>query len=164
MTVTLEPGEARSERPTRRLIVGEQTMVNSRERRRLIRPMCLERRLKPRIYDDFVAKVRGIDASQERFVEHTVVENLSASGLYMKLPRRVGLEARILIILHLLFPSVEPEIELLVAFRGVVIREEQQCGQMCGVAIRFTHYRFLSKESSESFFETLALNGDILPT
>lgn len=79
---------------------------------------CLERRLKPRIYDDFVAKVRGIDASQERFVEHTVVENLSASGLYMKLPRRVELEARILIILHLLFPSVEPQIELLVAFRG----------------------------------------------
>lgn len=122
-----------------------------------------DRRSKPRIYEDFVAKVRGVGATRQRFVEHTIVENLSSSGLYMRLGQDVVPESRLLIVLRLLFPNSEQDSVLLIAFSGVVLRSEPHPDDAFGVAIRFSRYRFLSTHRSEGFFEDLIFKIDALP-
>ncbi len=122
-----------------------------------------ERRSKPRIYEDFVAKVRGVGTTRRRFVEHTIVENLSSSGLYMRLGQDVKPESRLLIVLRLIFPNFGEESVLLIAFSGVVLRSEPHLDDAFGVAIKFSKYRFLSRHRSEGFFEDLFINVDTLP-
>ncbi|HKY05633.1 MAG TPA: hypothetical protein VJQ56_12125 [Blastocatellia bacterium] len=109
-----------------------------------------------------MAKVRGIGATRQRFVEHTIVENLSSSGLYMKLEQEVSPETRLLIVLQMLFPNAGQDIVLFIALSGVVLRSEPHPDDAFGVAIRFSKYRFLSRQRSEGFFENLIVNLDTI--
>src|SRR5689334_21059652 len=57
-----------------------------------------ERRCKPRIDGDFPATVRGVDSQGHSFEEHTRLLNISASGLYMQMPRPVREGATLFIV------------------------------------------------------------------
>jgi hypothetical protein len=95
-----------------------------------------------RIYEPFPVTIRSVDASGEAFESHTVLDNFSASGFYVRLKRRVRSGAKLFAIVHV--PMSPPEMPATrVAVRGEVLRVEPQPGGTWGVAVRFTRYRFL---------------------
>lgn len=102
----------------------------------------VNRRKKTRLSLPLPVTINGADASGKQFMLDTVLENISASGVYLRLSNRPeeGTTLRLLIRF-----SVSPDTSQAarVAAHGDVIRiEEQKCGSY-GVAIRFTNYRFL---------------------
>jgi hypothetical protein len=103
----------------------------------------LERRHKPRIIEPFFTRVRGIDASGEAFEANTLLDNISASGLYMRLGRQVNPEVRLFVVIH--FPTClsGEGVAGRAALLGIVLRSEPRSGGLWGLAIRFTRYRFL---------------------
>jgi len=103
----------------------------------------IERRHKPRISEPFFTRVRGIDASGQAFEANTLLDNISASGLYMRLGRQVNPEARLFIVIHLSACTSGGEVAGRAALLGVVLRSEPRSGGLWGLAIRFTRYRFL---------------------
>ncbi len=100
-------------------------------------------RTKPRINASFTAKVRGVDATGKAFEVDVVVENLSASGLYVRLPHQLRVDDEVFAFICLSCgrdPNAPPAG---VAVRGVVVRSEPQLDGSCRVAISFKRYRLL---------------------
>ena len=99
-------------------------------------------RRQERIYEPFPVMVRGVDATGETFEINTVLDNLSASGLYVRLERRIEPGTKLFAIVHIsMSPPEVPAPH--VAVRGVVLRVEPLPDDTWGVAVRFTRYRFL---------------------
>lgn len=102
-----------------------------------------ERRSKPRIYDPFPVTVQGVDASGEAFKFKTVIDNLSAGGLYLRLTRCVEQGMMLSASIRL---STAPAHEMPaphVTMHGVVLRTELKPSGACGVALAFTCHQFL---------------------
>jgi hypothetical protein len=102
-----------------------------------------ERRRKPRIFEYFPVKVRGVDASGEAFELDATIDNLSAGGLYMRLTRRMEANGRLFIVIHLSAAFTDKISAPRIAVRGRVVRAEQQSSGTYGLAIAFTRHRFL---------------------
>ncbi|MFN7945812.1 MAG: PilZ domain-containing protein [Blastocatellia bacterium] len=102
-----------------------------------------ERRRGPRISFPFPARVRGVDASGSPFKLDTLIENLSAEGLYLKMNRGIMSGTELAIAIRLSAASVGLENSTSVATRGIVLRTELQPDGTCGVAVRFTRHRLL---------------------
>ena len=102
-----------------------------------------ERRIKPRIFEHFRATVHGVNASGEAFSAETVLENISATGLYLRLTRAVEVGAELLVVSQLSNPSNGKTSGPLLAMSGTVVRVCGATGDACGVAVEFTHTRFL---------------------
>ncbi len=102
----------------------------------------MERRNKPRICEPFPAVIRGVDARGVPFEAKTVIDNLSASGLYVRLTRSLepGTELAFTIQLSIVrrAKSGTPR----VSANGVVVRAELS-GNEYGVGVQFTQHRFL---------------------
>ena len=95
-----------------------------------------------RIYEPFPVMVRGVGASKETFEINTVLDNFSASSLYVRLERRIEPGIKLFAIVHVSMSP--PEVPApRVTVRGVVLRTEPQPDGTWGVAVRFTRYRFL---------------------
>lgn len=107
--------------------------VNEMERRRMIR-----------IDNSFPVKVRGTKANGEQFELDTKLDDLSAGGLYMRIPQVIkeGAELLVLIQLSTAVPinGTRPPH---VAAHGIVRRVERYIDGRCGVAIEFTNHEFL---------------------
>jgi hypothetical protein len=91
----------------------------------------------------FMATVRGVDASGDRFEVAAVLETLGTNGLDMRLWRPVGLGARLFAVVRL---STKPDIgapALRIAVRGRVASASQQHDEWYRVALVFERYRFL---------------------
>jgi hypothetical protein len=95
-----------------------------------------DRRIKPRISNPFAVVVRGVDVSGRAFQSETVLDNLSAGGLYVRLEREVSISSRLFIVIR--FTA-----RLRVALSGVVLRKEPLGDGRSGVAVRIGRYRFL---------------------
>jgi PilZ domain-containing protein len=103
-----------------------------------------ERRRKPRIFDPFPAKVKGTNLDGESFETETVIDNLSADGLYLRLMQRVKQGAKLSVVFQLsLKPGAEAVSQPRVAVKGLVLRTESKPGGVFGVAITFDRARFL---------------------
>ncbi len=103
----------------------------------------LESRRSLRVELPFPATVRGIDADGERFTMDTVLDNLSAGGLYLRLARPVRRGMKLFIVVRL-STCRDPEVPAArVALQGVVLRAEPQPDGRCGVAVVFQRHRFL---------------------
>jgi hypothetical protein len=96
----------------------------------------MERRDKPRIYVPFIAKVRGRDAKGQVFKADMVTQNISSSGMYLRLTQQVK-EGTKLLVLILLRPAGR------IAIRGDVVRVEPGRDGGFGVAMHITQHRFL---------------------
>ena len=102
-----------------------------------------DRRRKPRINGPFPAVVRGVDAGGETFEVYTVVENICARGLYLRLNQRLEPGTTLYCEVTLSAPVGTVEAAPRLALHGMVLRAElKPCGA-CGVAVAFTHHRFL---------------------
>jgi hypothetical protein len=104
----------------------------------------VERRSKTRLYGWFPATVRGVDQSGEAFDTNTMIDNISAGGLYLRLrQQRVEPGTMLFVVIRL---STAPPDEVrapLIALRGRVLRAEQKPEGERGVAVQITHTRFL---------------------
>ena len=103
----------------------------------------VERRGKPRIEIPFPSTVHGVDATGERFAIETVLDNISSSGLYLRLRQRIEPGATLFVIASLSNTQRLDRQPLRVAMHGVVLRAELKPDGQGGVAMVFSHYRFL---------------------
>ncbi len=102
-----------------------------------------ERRRHARLYEPFPVLVRSEDASRQAFESNTVLDNLSAGGLYVRLKWRVEPDARLFAVVRIT-PALDPTGGgPCVAVHGRVVRVESQPYGQWGVGVQFTHHRFL---------------------
>jgi hypothetical protein len=103
----------------------------------------VERRRALRIELPFPAAVRGVDRAGERFRQEAVLDNLSASGLYLWLARPVEPGTTLFVVVRLATAPDQPLAAPGVAARGVALRVEPQPGGRWGIAMAFRRPRFL---------------------
>jgi len=104
----------------------------------------VERRIKPRIYKPFHAKVRGVNAGGEAFEVSTVLDNMSSGGLYLRVEQDVKQGSGISIIIRLSTKKVDLIPVANVAVEGVVVRNEAQPRGVYGLGISISNRRFVS--------------------
>jgi hypothetical protein len=102
-----------------------------------------ERRSKPRIRELFPVTVHGVDGNGEAFEANGFLDNLSADGLHVKLRQCIDPGATLTIILQFWPAPINGEATPRVLLYGMVLRAALMPGGECGVAIKFTHHRFL---------------------
>ena len=102
-----------------------------------------ERRSEERVDLPFPALVRGMDATGHRFAIEVVLDNLSASGLYLRLARPIGQGARLFICVQLALTADPNAHAPRAALHGIVLRAEPQADGRIGVAVAFERHRFL---------------------
>ena len=102
-----------------------------------------ERRSKPRIDIPFPAKVSGVDANGESFEIRGVLDNFSACGLYLRMPRTVNQGAELLVLVQLSVDSGDEPGASQIETRGLILRAEAQADGACGVAVAFANHRFI---------------------
>ncbi len=102
----------------------------------------VERRSKPRIENSFPATVRGVNASGQAFETHTVLDNLSARGLYLSVMHQVKQGAKVSIVIQFSTGATVNETRPRVELLGEVLRAEREESGACGIAVAFTIYRF----------------------
>jgi hypothetical protein len=101
-----------------------------------------ERRGKPRVVCNYPVIIDGYDVAGNKYNEQANLENLSASGLYMKAYRRVKNGSKLSVTVLLTGETVGEDTPK-IATKGIVVRTEPQIDGTCGIAVKFTNYRFL---------------------
>ncbi len=101
-----------------------------------------DRRIKPRIKCEYPAIIEGNDETGGKFNHTGKLANLSASGLYMVTNRYIENGSKLSVTV-LLTNCIENHESPKLATSGVVVRSNPEPDGMCGIAILFSHYRFL---------------------
>jgi hypothetical protein len=103
----------------------------------------VERRLKPRIRKAFRVNVRGANAKGEPFEAATVLDNLSSSGLYLRVGQDVEKGSKLSILIRLSNSPDDDARVANVAVEGTVLRAEPLPDEAWGLAIRISSRRFM---------------------
>lgn len=106
----------------------------------------LDRRRKERINIPFQVIVRCVDAGGSLLKTRTVVDNISPTGMYVRLPRLVKKGADLAATLFLYTGPPTKTFGARVSIRGVVLRVEPYPDGTVGVAVKFTDHRFIYAE------------------
>jgi len=105
------------------------------------RPQALfERRFKPRSTGALPARVWGVDSNDDPFSFDCLLDNISASGLYLRLPRRMKFSAVLSLVVRL---THGPFQGMSAAIKGTVIRQGRELDGHTGIAIRIVEHRFI---------------------
>ena len=99
-----------------------------------------ERRAKPRSQDKFTARVWGVDTDDQPFSLECVLDNISASGLYLRLPRRMKFSASISLAVRLPNGPVDGRFA---AINGTVIRDQMEHDGHSGAAVKIIEHSFI---------------------
>ena len=99
-----------------------------------------ERRTKPRSSDALPARVWGVDIDDEPFSFDCELDNISASGLYLRMPRRMKFCSVISVAVRLLNGPLEG---MSAAIKGTVIRDESWPDGHRGVGIRIIEHSLI---------------------
>ena len=99
-----------------------------------------ERRAKPRSQNKMIARVWGVDSDDQPFSLDCVLDNISASGLYLRLPRRMKFSASISLAVRLPNGPVDGRFA---AINGTVIRGQMEHDDHTGVAVRINDHCFI---------------------
>ena len=102
-----------------------------------------ERRTKPRICEGFPAKVSGTDTWGHPFNTDVLLENLSASGLYLTSSKKVKQGSRLSVVICLSSVEGRQDPGACVATRGIVVRVDSKHRANYGLAVEFTSHSFL---------------------
>lgn len=99
----------------------------------------LERRAKPRVSEPFRTTVSGVDTAGESFELGCVLENISSTGLYLKVPRQLdeGSEVRLLVIFAGGLSTAGA------AIRGVALRSDPEADEKWGLAVSISEYALI---------------------
>ena len=110
----------------------------------LIAEAEVERRSKPRIAASSQATVHGLNERGEPFKVDTVIDNISAGGLFIWLPQCLEQGTALLVVSRLAKPDNGTATTApLVALHGTVMRARRVQGGLCGVAMKITRHEFL---------------------
>ena len=101
-----------------------------------------DRRIKPRVACDYPVIIEGYDGEGNKYNESARLANLSASGLFMKAGRNIENGSTLSVIVLLTSTLVDKDTPK-IATNGIVVRTEPQIDGTCGVAIKFSNYRFI---------------------
>ena len=101
-----------------------------------------EKRSKPRINCDYPACIKGYDIDTTKYKEDASLTNLSAGGLFMQANRKIENGSTVSVIIYLTSSSITRDTPKL-ATKGIVVRTEPLLDGSCGIAVKFTNYRFL---------------------
>lgn len=99
-----------------------------------------ERRAKPRSQNKMTARVWGVDRDDQPFSLDCVLDNISASGLYLRLPRRMRFSASISLAVRLPNSPVDGRFA---AINGTVIRDQIEHDGHTGVAVKIIEHSFI---------------------
>ena len=99
-----------------------------------------ERRAKPRSDNKMVARVWGVDSDDQPFSLDCVLDNISGSGLYLRLPRRMKFFASISLVVRL--PNA-PVNGRFAAINGTVVRDQIEHDGHTGVAVKIVEHSFI---------------------
>ncbi len=100
----------------------------------------IERRSKPRSNDVLPARVWGVDIDDQPFSLDCHLDNMSASGLYLRLPRSMKFSSTISLVVRLLNGPVDG---MVAAIKGTVTREELESDGHRGIGIRIVEHQFI---------------------
>ena len=100
----------------------------------------VERRAKPRSSQTLPARVWGVDIHDQPFSFDCHLDNMSASGLYLRLPRQMKFSSVVSVVVRLLYG---PLAGMYAAIKGTVIRDESKPDGHRGVGIRIIEHRFI---------------------
>jgi len=104
------------------------------------RQVVVERRAKPRSGDALPVRVWGVDIDDQPFSFDCHLDNISSSGLYLRMPRRMKFSSAISLVVRLLNGPVDG---MVAAIKGTVIRDEQQPDGHRGIGIRIVEHEFI---------------------
>ena len=99
-----------------------------------------ERRAKPRSQDKLRARVWGVDSDDQPFSLDCVLDNISSSGLYLRLPRRMKFSASISLAVRLPNGTVDGRFA---AINGTVIRDQNEHDGPAGVGVKILEHSFI---------------------
>ncbi|MGH9905467.1 MAG: PilZ domain-containing protein [Pyrinomonadaceae bacterium] len=99
-----------------------------------------ERRNKPRVTEPLHARAWGVDASGEPFSIDCVLDNVSATGLYVKVPVEMNVCSTISLMVRLLDG---PRGRATATIRGSVTRCDPQSDDLHGIAVAISELRYL---------------------
>jgi len=102
--------------------------------------IVVERRAKPRSSDTLPARVWGVDVDDQPFSFDCLLDNMSASGLYLRLPHRMKFSSAISLVVRLPNRAVDGP---LAAITGTVIRDQIEHDGHTGVAVRIVEHSFI---------------------
>jgi PilZ domain-containing protein len=107
-----------------------------------------ERRHRPRIKEAFPTRVRGVDRNGQPFETETVLENLSATGLYLRTTNPV--ESGTNVSVTILFANIPDDKRswTRMAADAVVLRSEPTKEGGYGLGMVITGYHFLHPDSN----------------
>lgn len=105
-----------------------------------IPPEPVERRSKPRSHEVLPARVWGVDSDDLPFSMDCHLDNISASGLYLRLPRSMKFSSSISLVVRLLSGHDEG---IVAAIKGTVAREELKSDGHRGIGIRIVEHKFI---------------------
>ena len=97
-----------------------------------------ERRRSPRLNDSLPARIWGIDNDGEIISLDTQVDNISSSGLFLRISSQLKISSQISLVVRLMNGS-----GIMAAIRGKVLRDEPQLDGSRGIAVVITEHRFL---------------------
>jgi PilZ domain len=100
----------------------------------------VERRVNPRSSDALPARVWGVDIDDQPFSFDCLLDNMSASGLYLRMPRRMKFPASVSLVVRLPNGPVDGK---LAAIKGTVIRDEIESDGHTGLGIKIVEHRFI---------------------
>jgi hypothetical protein len=99
-----------------------------------------ERRSKPRIKKPFPTRAWGVDAAGEAFQIDCVLDNMSSTGVYLRMPKKMRSGDELSLAIRLLNGADGGAATLV---RGHVLRDEPQADGLNGIALAIKHYEFL---------------------
>ena len=105
-----------------------------------LRRAHVERRSKPRSHDALPARVWGVDVDDQPFSYDCELDNMSASGMYLRIPHRMKFSSAISLVVRLLNGPVDG---MMAAIKGTVIRDEVHSDGHRGIGIRIIEYKFI---------------------
>ena len=99
-----------------------------------------ERRRKPRISTRFPITVRGINSEGKGYEAKTLIDNLSAGGVYLRLGEMVEPHSSLQVRIQL--SESEAVAGPVIEAEGIVLRTEPGDDGLTGLAVVFTRHRF----------------------
>ena len=104
-------------------------------------PAFVEKRAKPRIRCSYPAQVSGYNGAM-KYEARAVLSNMSASGMHLRLKRRLQVGEAIFILVRLSTSPLKQESAPRITASGVVVRVEPKSDSSYGVAVQLDRHRF----------------------
>ncbi len=99
-----------------------------------------ERRGKPRLTEAFPASVWGIDTDGKTFESDCALDNISSTGLYVRVPRAMNLGAEINFAINFMNGQGKHSTAVVL---GRILRDEPQADGRHGIAVAIKEHHFI---------------------